>query len=88
MKKKAPLTYIHAAETTRTTAGGRGEAMQKTMQKTCVTIALFNAEYLPSAKLLPLGRLQASLRSALAYSQFSLQKCEGSLLVFSMSMSQ
>ncbi len=41
-----PLTYIHAFEAARTTAGGRGEAMQETRQKTCVTIALFNAEYL------------------------------------------
>ena len=38
---------------------------------------------LPSAKLLTLGRLQASLRSALAYSQLSMQSCKGGRIVFS-----
>ena len=38
-----PLTYIHASEATRTTAGG-GAA--DAMQKVCETIGLFNAEYL------------------------------------------
>ena len=38
-----PLTYIHASEAARTTAGG-GAA--DAMQKVCETIGLFNAEYL------------------------------------------
>ena len=38
-----PLTYIHASEAARTTAGGR---VAEAMQKVCETIGLFNAEYL------------------------------------------
>ena len=43
-----PLTYIHASEAVRTTAGGRmlrarGRAVDA-MQKVCETIGLFNAE--------------------------------------------
>ena len=80
------LTYIHASEAARTTAGGRmlaacGGGAADAMQKVCETIGLFNAEgqckpsaersllqlcrgaacprptgqYLPSARLLPLG---------------------------------
>ena len=38
-----PLTYIHASEAARTTAGSRAV---DPMQKVCETIGLFNAEYL------------------------------------------
>ena len=38
-----PLSYIHASEAARTTAGGRAA---DAMQKVCETIGLFNAEYL------------------------------------------
>ena len=38
-----PLTYLHASEAARTTAGGR---VAEAMQKVCETIGLFNAEYL------------------------------------------
>ena len=45
-----PLTYIHASEAARTTAGGGAEATANVaadaMRKQCVTIGLFNAEYL------------------------------------------
>ena len=36
-----PLTYIHASEAARTTAGGR---VADAMRKVCETIGLFNAE--------------------------------------------
>ena len=43
-----PLTYTHASEAARTTAGGRAEATANlaadAMQKVCETIGLFNAE--------------------------------------------
>ena len=43
----SPLTYIHASEVARTTAGGRAEATANgaadAMQKVCETIELFNA---------------------------------------------
>ena len=44
-----PLTYIHASEAARTTAGGRAA---DAMRKVCETIGLFNAEGLckPSAE--------------------------------------
>ena len=38
-----PLTYIHASEAARTTAGG---GVVDAMQNVCETIGLFNAEYL------------------------------------------
>jgi len=50
-----PLTYIHASEAARTTAGGGvADAMQNATphsdpirsEKVCETIGLFNAEYL------------------------------------------
>ena len=51
-----PLTYIHASEAARTTAGGRmlaacGGRAADAMQKVCETIGLFNAEYLATAKI-------------------------------------
>lgn len=44
-----PLTYIHASEAARTTAGGRmlaacDDGAADAMQKVCETIGLFNAE--------------------------------------------
>ena len=43
-----PLTYIHASEAARTTAGGRAADV---MQKVCETIGLFNAELLATTTL-------------------------------------
>ena len=84
-----PLTYIHASEAARTTAGGR---VAEAMQKVCETIGLFNAEYLAVSEIsINITHTQLALlaqTTLLIFAQtrvnirLSLHSCKGDRIVF------